>query len=78
MLVYKLGQTDLDKLSKVTSNERMKLFHIQEYERTLKYIFPACSKLAGRVVEQLTTIIDVQGLKMGYDSLGRLHQALVL
>ena len=40
----------------------MLLFCVQEYERALKYIFPACSKVAGRHISQTLTILDLQGL----------------
>jgi hypothetical protein len=34
---------------------------LQEYERALKYIFPACSKVVGRHITQTLTILDLQG-----------------
>ena len=33
---------------------------LQEYERCLKYIFPACSKKAGRHIDQTFAIMDVK------------------
>ena len=37
---------------------------LQEYERIMRAVLPACSVLAGRHVEQVVTVIDVGGLKM--------------
>ena len=36
-------------------------FHVQEYERCLHYIMPACSKAAGRHIEQTFAVLDVKG-----------------
>ena len=36
-------------------------FHVQEYERCLHYIMPACSKVCGYHVDQTFAIIDVSG-----------------
>lgn len=36
------------------------LLHVQEYERCLKYIFPSCSKKAGRHIDQTFAIMDVK------------------
>ena len=33
---------------------------LQEYERCLKYIFPCCSKKAGRHIDQTFAIMDVK------------------
>ena len=36
-------------------------FHVQEYERCLHVIMPACSKAIGRHIEQTFAILDVKG-----------------
>ena len=36
-------------------------FHVQEYERCLHVIMPACSKATGRHIEQTFAILDVKG-----------------
>ena len=36
-------------------------FHVQEYERCLHYIMPACSKVCGYHMDQTFAIIDVSG-----------------
>jgi hypothetical protein len=56
------SKIDLKKVFKVTSEERIIKYYIKEYERLLKYRFPACTKDAGRIIEQSLTIIDVDGL----------------
>lgn len=37
----------------------------QEYERCLKYIFPCCSKKAGRHIDQTLAIMDVKARGLG-------------
>ena len=37
-------------------------FHVQEYERAMRYIVPACSLIAGRHVDQTMAIMDVKGV----------------
>lgn len=37
---------------------------VQDYERINRCVLPACSLMAGRHVEQVTTLIDVAGLRM--------------
>lgn len=49
------------KLYELTTEERMIKFHIQEYERCLRYIMPACSKAAGHHIDQTFAIIDLKG-----------------
>jgi hypothetical protein len=50
---------------KITSSERMMKYYIKEYERLMKYRFPACSRAAGKIIEQSLTIIDVDGVGIG-------------
>lgn len=40
----------------------MMKYYIREYERLMKYRFPACSKVEGRLVEQSLTILDLNGV----------------
>ncbi|KDD73627.1 CRAL/TRIO domain-containing protein, partial [Helicosporidium sp. ATCC 50920] len=60
--IQHLGQVDLRKLTAITSEDRMIRFHVQEYERALKYIFPGCSVVAGRAVTQTLAIVDLKGV----------------
>ncbi len=43
----------------------MMKYYIREYERLMKYRFPACSKAKGKLIEQSLTIIDVDGVGLG-------------
>ena len=43
--IQHLGQIDLKRMYEITTEERMLKFHVQEYERCLKEIMPACSKV---------------------------------
>lgn len=46
----------------MTTDERAVNYHIQEYERCLKVIFPICSFLHGRQLDKSFAIIDVKGV----------------
>jgi len=56
-----LGKVNVEAMKKVTNEQRMLKFHIQEYERCGKVILPVCSKLAGRNIDQTFGIMDVKG-----------------
>ena len=60
--IQHLGQINMKAMKNVTTEERMIRFHVQEYERALKYIFPACSEEAGEHVSQTLAIMDLKGL----------------
>ncbi|KAL6781574.1 SEC14 [Auxenochlorella protothecoides x Auxenochlorella symbiontica] len=60
--IQHLGQVNLKTLTDITTEERMLKYHVQEYERCLKYIFPACSKVAGHQVNTTFAILDVKGV----------------
>lgn len=51
----------MPRIRQVSTDERMVKYHIQEYERCLKTIFPICSSLAGRQVDKSFAIMDVKG-----------------
>lgn len=56
-----VGLIDMTELKKISSEERMINFHIQEMERAVKYILPACSRTAGRHIDQTFNIVDLKG-----------------
>ena len=60
--IQHLGAINIKRLNEITNEERMLKFHVQEYERCMNYIMPACSKTVGRHIEQTFAIIDVTGL----------------
>jgi len=60
--IQHLGQINVRALSEVTNVERMLRFHVQEYERAMRYIFPACSLIAGRHIGQTLAIMDLKGV----------------
>ena len=53
---------DIKELFKVTTEERMISYYIKQYERQMKYIFPACSAIVKKPIEQSCTIMDVNGI----------------
>ena len=62
VFIQHLGRIDMKQLAATTTQDRMLKFHVQEYERCLRYIFPACSRAAGRHVDQTFAILDVGGV----------------
>ncbi|CAD7696725.1 unnamed protein product [Ostreobium quekettii] len=60
--VQHLGNINLTRILEVTTEERMLKYHIQEYERCLKYIFPVCSKVWGKQIDATFAIVDVKGV----------------
>ncbi len=55
-------KTDVNGLFKVTTEEKMVKYYIKQYERQMKYIFPACSAVVQKPVEQSCTILDANGI----------------
>ena len=55
-------KTDVNGLFKVTTEEKMVKYYIKQYERQIKYIFPAWSAVVQRPVEQSCTILDANGI----------------
>lgn len=64
--IQHLGQVNIKKIYEITTEERMLKFHVQEYERCIQYIMPACSKVAGKHIEQTFAILDVKGMHQQY------------
>jgi len=58
-------KTDVKELFKITTEENMVNYYIKQYERQMKYIFPACSAVVERPVEQSCTILDANGIGIG-------------
>ena len=55
-------KTDVKELFKITTDDKMIKYYIKQYERQIKYIFPACSAVVKRPVEQSCTILDANGI----------------
>ena len=55
-------KTDVNGLFKITTEDKMVKYYIKQYERQIKYIFPACSAVVQRPVEQSCTILDANGI----------------
>lgn len=60
--MQQMGRVNITALYKVTSEERIRLAHISDNEHLRKVVFPSCSRRAGRHVDQVFTIIDLEGL----------------
>ena len=55
-------KTDVKALFKITTEDKMVKYYIKQYERQIKYIFPACSAAVKRPVEQSCTVLDANGI----------------
>ena len=55
-------KTDVKELFKITTEEKMVKYYIKQYERQMKYIFPACSAVVQKPIEQSCTILDANGI----------------
>ena len=55
-------KTDVKALFKITTEDKMVKYYIKQYERQIKYIFPACSAVVKRPVEQSCTVLDANGI----------------
>jgi hypothetical protein len=55
-------KTDVNELFKITTEDKMVKYYIKQYERQMKYIFPACSAVVQKPVEQSCTILDANGI----------------
>ena len=55
-------KTDVNGLFKITTEDKMVKYYIKQYERQIKFIFPACSAVVQRPIEQSCTILDANGI----------------
>ena len=60
--IERYNLTDVKALFKITTEENMVKYYIKQYERQIKYIFPACSAVVKKPVEQSCTILDADGI----------------
>ncbi|XP_024396611.1 phosphatidylinositol/phosphatidylcholine transfer protein SFH1 [Physcomitrium patens] len=66
--IERLGQLNVDELLKLTTMDRMLLYHVKEWEVLLNSKFPACSEKAGTCVSQSLAILDLKGVNMKHMS----------
>ena len=57
-----ISKIDIDKIFKITTEERLVRHFIQESEDFMKYKFHACSKMRGKHIDQFFTILDLEGI----------------
>ncbi len=66
--IERLGQLQVDELLKVTTMDRMLLYHVKEWEILIDWKIPACSKKAGTNISQTLTILDMKGVVLFYQA----------
>ena len=62
IFINEVGKISVEKLLKVTTVERMLQFHVYEWEKLIREMYPACSKHVGHNIFQSFSIIDLKGL----------------
>lgn len=62
IFIERLGKLKFDKLTEEVAIERLELHFIQDYERLLNDMFPACSKVKGEPVTNTCYIMDLKGV----------------
>lgn len=55
---------DLEKCLKIMDDDMVVKYYVNSYEKLNHIILPACSKYAGRVIENVLNIVDCKGFKM--------------
>jgi len=61
IFIERVGKIHFDKMMKIVSLEQIEKHFIQDYERLLNEIFPACSKAKGEVIQNTCYIMDMKG-----------------
>lgn len=72
-----LGKVDLNKMLKVTTQDRMLRNLVWEYEAFTRFRLPACSREKGYLVETSCTILDLKGISISaaYAVMGYVKEA---
>jgi len=60
--IERYAKTDIDKLLKSFSEKQIKEYYSNSYECMIHCIWPECSRVAGRRIDAIVTILDVKGL----------------
>jgi len=66
--IERLGQLQVEELLKITTMDRMLMYHVKEWEFLIDWKFPACSKKYGTYISQSMTILDLKGVTMKHMS----------
>ena len=55
-----VGEINVQELFLNTNEERLLKYYVKEYEKLIKFRFPACTKDFGKLIEQSLSILDMK------------------
>jgi len=64
--IERVGKLDVDGLLAITTMDRYVKAHVQMYEAMVEHKYPACALHYNRPVAQTITIMDLEGVSMGF------------
>lgn len=62
--VENVGKVNIHEMYKITTQERMLRNLVWEYESFVRHRLPACSRVAGHLIETSCTILDLKGVSL--------------
>ena len=71
-----LNKLNVKKIFEIASQEKLIKYFIREYELAIRYKFPACSKVSGKLIDGSFTILNMEGVGIT-DLLGDTKKFLV-
>lgn len=63
--IERYAKTDINKVLTTYTTEQIQQYYVNSYEIMLHCIWPECSRVAGRRIDALVTILDFKGLGIG-------------
>lgn len=64
--IERVGKLDVDSLLEITTIDRYLKAHVQNYEAMVEHKFPSCALEYKTPVSQIITIMDLEGVSMGF------------
>lgn len=64
--IERLGLLDVEALLDITTIDRYLRAHVQAYEKMVQHKFPSCALAQKKPISQTITIMDLEGISMGF------------